>query len=167
MNAKRLYIFLLGMVTTMVLSQSLTEGDTAFLPTLEDSYGKTVNLAEIPATGQWLALWFYPKAMTSGCSLQAKRYSDLAIAFEAANIRTYGISHDNAEEQCEFIESMKLSGQMLPDTDGALATAYGVVGVFYNRDTVLINPGGKIEKIWRSVNPVDDADRVLEYVKSQ
>jgi thioredoxin-dependent peroxiredoxin len=38
--------------------------------------------------------------------------------------------------------------------------------VFYNRDTVLINPEGKIEKIWRNVNPVDDADRVLEYVRN-
>jgi thioredoxin-dependent peroxiredoxin len=167
MNAKRFSIFLLGMVMTMALGQSLSEGDAAFLPALEDSYGKTVNLADIPPAGHWLVLWFYPKAMTSGCSLQAKRYSDLSREFEAADIRTYGISHDNAEEQCEFIESMKLSGQMLPDTAGELATAYGVAGVFYNRDTVLINPEGNIEKIWRSVNPVDDADKVLEYVKSQ
>ncbi len=151
----------------MALTQSLTEGDVAFLPVMQDSYGETLELASVPAAGQWLALWFYPKAMTSGCSLQAKRYSDLSSEFEAANIRAFGISHDNAAEQCEFIESMKLSGQMLPDTDGALAAAYGVSGVFYNRDTVLINPEGKVEKIWRSVNPVDDADKVLEYVKSQ
>lgn len=167
MNAKRFYIFLLGMAITMVLGQSLSEGNAAFLPTLEDSYGEIINLAEVPASGQWLVLWFYPKAMTSGCSLQAKRYSDLTPEFEAVNIRAYGISHDNAQEQCEFIESMKLSGQMLPDTDGALAAAYGVVGVFYNRDTVLINPEGRIEKIWRGVNPVDDADWVLEYVKNR
>ena len=151
----------------MALTQSLKEGEAAFLPTLEDSYGDMVNLSSIPASGQWLALWFYPKAMTSGCSLQAKRYSDLSGDLGAANIRAFGISHDNAEEQCEFIESMKLSGQMLPDTNGALAAAYGVLGVFYNRDTVLINPQGNVEKIWRNVNPVDDADRVLEYVRSQ
>jgi peroxiredoxin Q/BCP len=158
-------IFLLG-VMTMALTQSLKEGDVAFLPTLEDSYGKTVNLADIPAAGEWLVFWFYPKAMTSGCSLQAKRYSDIAQDLQAANIRSFGISHDNAEEQCAFIESMKLSGQMLPDIDGALAAAYGVIGVFYSRDTMLINPDGKIEKIWREVNPVDDADTVLEYVKA-
>lgn len=151
----------------MVFAQSLKEGDVAFLPSVKDSYDETVNLADVPARGEWLVLWFYPKAMTSGCSLQAKRYSDMARDLQAANIRTFGISHDNAEEQCEFIESMKLSGQMLPDTDGALAAAYGVTGVFYSRDTVLINPNGKIEKIWREVNPVDDADRVLEYVKAR
>jgi thioredoxin-dependent peroxiredoxin len=167
MNAKSFPTFLLSMVITLVLGQSLREGEAAFLPTLEDSYGETVKLTEVPASGQWLVLWFYPKAMTSGCSLQAKRYSDLTPEFEAANIRAFGISHDNAEEQCAFIESMKLSGQMLPDTDGSLAAAYGVGGVFYNRDTVLINPEGNIEKIWRDVNPVDDADRVLEYVKDR
>jgi thioredoxin-dependent peroxiredoxin len=167
MNAKSFPTFLLSMVITLVLGQSLREGEAAFLPTLEDSYSETVKLTEVPASGQWLVLWFYPKAMTSGCSLQAKRYSDLTPEFEAANIRAFGISHDNAEEQCAFIESMKLSGQMLPDTDGSLAAAYGVGGVFYNRDTVLINPEGNIEKIWRDVNPVDDADRVLEYVKDR
>jgi thioredoxin-dependent peroxiredoxin len=161
-----LSILLLGVIT-MALTQSLNEGDAAFLPALEDSYGKTVNLADVPAAGEWLVLWFYPKAMTSGCSLQAKRYSDMSPGLQVANIRAYGISHDNAQEQCEFIEIMKLSGQMLPDTDGSLATAYGVGGVFYSRDTVLINPDGRVEKIWREVNPVDDADRVLEYVKAQ
>jgi thioredoxin-dependent peroxiredoxin len=159
-------ILLLG-VTNMAQTQSLNEGDVAFLPALKDSYSEAVNLADVPASGRWLVLWFYPKAMTEGCSLQAKRYSDLTADFEALNIRAFGISHDNAEEQCAFIEHMKLAGQMLPDTDGALAAAYGVSGVFYNRDTVLINPDGTVEKIWRNVNPVDDADKVLEYVRSQ
>ncbi|MGL4609957.1 MAG: peroxiredoxin [Trueperaceae bacterium] len=152
---------------TVTSAQSLKEGDTAFLPTLKDSYGYTVNLLAIVSQQQWLVLWFYPKALTNGCSLQAKRYSDLSAAFEEANIRTFGISNDNATQQCTFIENMKLSGQMLPDTDGILATSYGVVGVYYNRDTILINPEGTIEKIWRNANPADDADRVLEYVKSR
>jgi thioredoxin-dependent peroxiredoxin len=160
------WLLLLGGMT-MALAQSLNEGDAAFLPTFQDSYGESVNLADVPAAGQWLALWFYPKAMTGGCSLQAKRYSDMTPELQAANIRAFGISADAADEQCAFIESMKLSGQMLPDSDGALAAAYGVSGVFYSRDTVLINPEGNIEKIWRSVNPVDDADRVLEYVNTQ
>jgi thioredoxin-dependent peroxiredoxin len=172
MNVSRLVMLFLisitlGVTVSLGQTDSLSEGDAAFLPTLKDSYDKVVNLADVSANGHWLVLWFYPKAMTSGCSLQAKRYSDLSSDFEAANIRVYGISHDNAAEQCEFIESMKLSGQMLPDTEGTLATAYGVGGVFYNRDTVLINPEGKVEKIWRNVNPVDDADRVLEYVKNR
>jgi thioredoxin-dependent peroxiredoxin len=83
-----------------------------------------------------------------------------------AGIQAFGVSADNPEEQCQFIEELKLSGQMLPDDDGLLAKAYGVTGVFYSRDTVLINPQGKVEKIWRNVNPGTDADTVLEYVRS-
>jgi peroxiredoxin Q/BCP len=54
---------------------------------------------------------------------------------------------------------------MLPDPDGSLASAYGVSGVLYSRDTILINPQAKVAKIWRSVNPGTDADQVLEFVK--
>jgi thioredoxin-dependent peroxiredoxin len=148
------------------LAQSLSEGDQAFLPILQDSYQNPVNLADIPAAGSWLVLWFYPKALTAGCSIQAKHYTDMAQAFSDAAIKAFGVSADNPQEQCQFIEELKLSGQMLPDFDGSLAKAYGVSGVFYSRDTVLINPQGKVEKIWRNVNPGTDADTVLEYVTS-
>ena len=51
------------------------------------------------------------------------------------------------------------------DTERILAEAYGVIGgLFFSRDTVLINPEGQVEKIWRTVDPTEDADRVLEYV---
>jgi thioredoxin-dependent peroxiredoxin len=155
-----LVLFLLG----CVMAQTLNEGDNAFLPTIEDSYNNTVNLSELSVSGKWIALWFYPKAMTSGCSIQAKHYTDMAQDLQNANIQAFGVSADNPDEQCQFIEELKLSGQMLPDSDGELAKAYGVSGVFYSRDTVLINPKGVLEKIWRTVNPSTDADTVLEYV---
>jgi thioredoxin-dependent peroxiredoxin len=160
-----LALFTLTMFT-LTLAQSLNEGDDAYLPALQDSYDHLVNLADIPASGKWLVLWFYPKALTAGCSIQAKHYTDMAQDLSAARIQAFGVSADNPEEQCQFIEQLKLSGQMLPDDDGSLAKAYGVTGVFYNRDTVLINPQGKVEKIWRNVNPGTDADTVLEYVRS-
>jgi thioredoxin-dependent peroxiredoxin len=146
------------------MAQTLNEGDQAYLPTLKDSYDNTVNLAEINASGQWIALWFYPKALTSGCSIQAKHYTDMTEAFAKANIKVFGVSADNPDEQCQFIEELKLSGQMLPDSDGSLAKAYGVNGVLYNRDTILISPQGHVAKIWRNVNPANDADAVLNYV---
>jgi thioredoxin-dependent peroxiredoxin len=154
-----LLLFLLGLGMAQ-----LDEGDKAYLPTLNDSYDSTVNLSELSASGKWIALWFYPKAMTAGCSIQAKHYTDMAQALSDANIVAFGVSADNPDEQCHFIEALKLSGQMLPDSDGSLAKAYGVSGVFYSRDTILINPQGLIAKIWRSVNPGSDADKVLEFV---
>jgi peroxiredoxin Q/BCP len=146
------------------MAQTLNEGDTAYLPTLKDSYGNNVNLNELASSGKWIALWFYPKALTSGCSIQAKRYTDMADAISKANIQAFGVSADNPDEQCQFIEELKLSGQMLPDSDGSLAKAYGVNGVLYSRDTILISPEGIVEKIWRSVNPSTDADNVLNQV---
>jgi thioredoxin-dependent peroxiredoxin len=157
-------LILLLLSLSLASAQSLKEGDAAFLPTLNDSYDSAVNLAEVVASGHWLVLWFYPKAMTPGCSLQAKRYSDLQVELEAAKILAFGVSADDAEAQCNFIEALKLSGQMLPDRNHSLAKAYGVQGITYSRDTVLINPAGMVEKIWRQVEPIDDADRVLEYV---
>ena len=161
-----LTLFCLSTVVALTLAQNLNLGDDAYLPTLQDSYQNTIHLAAIPASGNWLVLWFYPKALTAGCSVQAKHYSDMAQVLKEANIQAFGVSADNPEEQCQFIEELKLSGQMLPDNEGLLAKAYGVSGVFYSRDTVLINPQGKLEKIWRNVTPSTDADTVLEYVKS-
>lgn len=164
-TCKRYYVVLIFLLAC-VMAQTLNEGDKAFLPTLKDSYQNTVNLAEIAASGQWIALWFYPKALTPGCSIQAKNYSDKAELLKQANIQAFGVSADNPDEQCHFIEELKLSGQMLPDSDGSLAKAYGVDGTLYKRDTILISPEGKVAKIWRSVNPSNDADTVLEFVQS-
>lgn len=146
------------------MAQTLNEGDRAYLPTLKDSYSNTINLSELASSGKWIALWFYPKALTPGCSIQAKHYTDMSQTLADAHIQAFGVSADNPDEQCHFIEELKLSGQMLPDSDGSLAKAYGVNGVFYSRDTILISPEGVVEKIWRSVNPSTDADNVLNQV---
>ena len=146
---------------------SLAEGDAAFLPQVVDSYGDPVDLAAIVAEGQWLVLWFYPQAMTSGCSAQASRYTDLYPDFTALGARVFGVSADTPESQCEFIESMALAGQMIPDVDRSMARAYGIDGFFFSRDTVLINPQGRVQRIWRRVSPLEDADRVLEYLQQQ
>jgi peroxiredoxin Q/BCP len=159
----RYFVFLLFLLG-LAMAQ-LNEGDDAYLPTLKDSYDNTVNLSELSASGKWIALWFYPKALTPGCSIQAKRYTDMAQDLLDAHILAFGVSADKSDEQCHFIEELKLSGQMLPDPDGSLASAYGVSGVLYSRDTILINPQAKVAKIWRSVNPGTDADQVLEFVK--
>jgi len=146
-------------------SQGLEEGDTAFLPTLPNSYGRPVALADAASEGGWVALWFYPRAFTGGCSLQAKRYSDLHEDFTRASISAYGVSADSAQTQCDFVEELAQNGAMIPDPRRVLADAYGVDGgAFFNRNTVLINPAGRVEKIWRNTDPIDDADRVLEYV---
>jgi len=159
------YLAMLLVLLLPLAFAQLQEGEDAFLPEVTDSYGNVVDFAELNDAGYWVALWFYPKAFTNGCSLQGARYSDLNETLLEAGIQAFGVSGDDAETQCEFVETLAENGRMIPDTERVIAEAYGVIGgLFFSRDTVLINPDGQVEKIWRTVDPVEDADRVLEYV---
>ncbi|AEV16620.1 Alkyl hydroperoxide reductase/ Thiol specific antioxidant/ Mal allergen [Thermus sp. CCB_US3_UF1] len=145
-------------------AQALAPGDKAPLLEARDSYGRPVDFR-----GSYVVLWFYPKAKSPGCTAQAKRYSELHGEFQRLGVRVYGVSHDPAAEQCNFVERLALKGGMIPDPEGRLARAYGVRNLFgfYSRDTILLNPEGRIERIWRGVNPFKDADTVLAYLKER
>ncbi|WP_460309488.1 thioredoxin domain-containing protein, partial [Thermus brockianus] len=67
------------------------------------------------------------------------------------------------------IDKLSLKGGMLPDPQGRLARAYGVRSLFgfYSRDTFLLNPEGRVQKIWWGVNPFKDADTVLAYLRER
>jgi len=146
---------------------ALAPGDPVALPKVQDSYGRPVDLAAIAKEGRYLLFWFYPKASSPGCTAQGKRYAELSGEFDRLGVEIFGVSADPASEQCAFIEQMALKGAMLPDKDGTLARLFKVGGFlgFYNRDTILVNPKGRIERIWRNVNPFRDADSVLAYVR--
>ncbi|WP_051946811.1 peroxiredoxin [Thermus amyloliquefaciens] len=153
-------LLLLGFLRT----QPLAPGDKAPILQARDSYGRPVDLR-----GSWAVLWFYPKARSPGCTAQAKRYSELYGEFQRLGVQVFGVSHDPASEQCAFLERLALQGGMIPDRDGRLARAYGVRSLFglYSRDTFLIHPEGRIERVWRGVNPFKDADTVLAYLKER
>ncbi|GLV47289.1 peroxiredoxin [Thermus sp. LT1-2-5] len=145
-------------------AQALAPGDPAPLLEAQDSYGRPVDFR-----GSYVVLWFYPKAKSPGCTAQAKRYSELYEAFQSLGVRVYGVSHDPAKEQCDFVEHLSLKGGMIPDPQGRLARAYGVRSLlgFYSRDTLLLNPEGRVERIWRRMNPFTDADTVLAYLRER
>jgi peroxiredoxin Q/BCP len=146
---------------------ALAPGDPVALPKVQDSYGRPVDLAAIARGGKYLLFWFYPKANSPGCTAQGKRYAELYNEFDRLGVEIFGVSSDPAAEQCAFIEQMALKGAMLPDKNGTLARLFKVGGFFgfYSRDTILVNPQGRIERIWRNVNPFRDADTVLAYMR--
>ncbi|ADD27923.1 peroxiredoxin [Meiothermus ruber] len=146
---------------------ALSPGDPVDLPRVRDSYGKPIDLAATARAGKYLLFWFYPKASSPGCTAQGKRYAELYGEFEKLGVEIFGVSADPAADQCAFIEQMALKGAMLPDQDGRLARLFKVGGLFgfYNRDTILVNPQGRVERIWRNVNAFRDADVVLAYVR--
>lgn len=144
-------------------------GDPVNLPKVQDSYNKPVDLPALAQEGRYLLFWFYPKALSPGCSAQGKRYAELYDEFKKLGVEVFGVSADPGAEQCAFIEKLALKGGMIPDKSGTLARLFGVGGFFgfYNRDTILVNPQGRIEQIWRGVNPFRDADTVLAYLKEK
>lgn len=153
----------------------LKPGDPAPLIRVQDALGRVIDLAELVRQGRYIVLWFYPKASSPGCTAQARQYAELRDAFQQLGAEVFGVSRDPASAQCDFIHKLALDGGMIPDPSGLLGRALGVGGFWglgdllglYNRDTILINPQGKVEQVWRNVNPFRDAQVVLEYLESK
>lgn len=130
---------------------------------LED--GKKVKLSSLK--GKLVALYFYPKDETPGCTAEAEGIRDAWDDFKKSNITVFGVSTQDAASHKEFIAKHKLPFQLVVDTDGAVAKAFGVpvnVG-FAARQTFLIDANGKVKKIWRNVSPKEHAKELVAAAK--
>ncbi|MBB6096838.1 peroxiredoxin Q/BCP [Deinobacterium chartae] len=127
--------------------------------------GRRVRLADL--RGRWVVLYFYPRAGTPGCSLEARRFEEALPEFERLGAVVVGVSTDTEAAQAKFRQSCKLSFPLLPDGDRALSSAYGLTGGLsallgtVPRRTFLIDPHGKLAQHWRRVNPARHAAEVL------
>lgn len=141
---------------------ALKVGDTLPKIQLQDAFGKAVRL---PAK-QWTVIYFYPEVFTGGCTVEAHAYTQLADAFKKAKVQVYGVSSDSAAKQMDFVTKEKLNIAMIPDESGKLGKALEVAKSlnWYNRDTFIINPEGKVMQIKRGVNPNDDAKDALTFI---
>jgi len=132
-----------------------------------------VSLADFK--GRKLALYFYPKADTSGCTIEAKDFSKLAPAFERAGTAILGVSADPVPKQDKFKVKHDLSIMLASDESLEMLKAYGVwakksmygrsyMGIL--RNTYLIGPDGRIARIWEKVKVAGHAAEVLEAAKA-
>lgn len=78
--------------------------------------------------GQWVVLYFYPKANSVGCSIEAQKFEASLPEFERLNAQVIGISTDSEAGQAAFREKCHLSFPLLPDPDHTICKAYGVMG---------------------------------------
>ncbi len=147
---------------------SLNEGDTAPAFSLPRDGGQLVSLGTY--AGRKLVIFFYPRADTPGCTLEAVAFSRLANAFASAQTAVLGVSADPLKAQESFRDKHELSVPLLSDEKLGMLKAYGVWGeksmygkTFMGivRTTVLIDGHGKILKIWRNVRVDGHADEVL------
>ena len=132
------------------------------------------NFEIIKSLKQYLVIYFYPRDNTPGCTNEAKDFSKLHKEFKKLNCNIFGISKDSIESHQKFISKFKIPFQLLSDEKIIALKKYGAWGVkiMYGkkfmgikRTTVLINPKGKIIKIWNNVKVKDHAKEVLSCLK--
>lgn len=146
----------------------LHEGDMAPDFTLPTSGGGTLSLADL--RGRNVILYFYPKDDTSGCTKEACGFRDAHTETTEANAVVLGVSPDSVDSHDKFIAKYGLPFTLLADTDHSVAERYGVwtekkmYGNTYmgiQRSTVLIDPSGRIKRVWPTVNAEGHAQEVL------
>ena len=115
--------------------------------------------------GEKTVLYFYPKDDTPGCTKEACAFRDRMADYERADIRVYGVSLDSPESHRRFREKYNLNFPLLTDEDGRAADALGVLRESrksVNRVTFLLDPGGRIARVYPEVSPETHADEILE-----
>jgi thioredoxin-dependent peroxiredoxin len=143
-------------------------GDAAPDFELPDQDGAIHKLADY--AGKHVVLYFYPKALTSGCTVQACGIRDHAVDYDNANAVVLGVSPDPQNKLREFADKEGLQFTLLGDEDHSVADKYGVwveksmYGKKYmgmERSTFVIGPDGKIENVFRKVKPSEHDELVL------
>jgi thioredoxin-dependent peroxiredoxin len=115
--------------------------------------------------GRRTVLYFYPKDDTPGCTKEACAFRDRMADYGEAGIQVYGVSLDSPESHRRFREKHNLNFPLLTDEGGRAADALGVLrehGKSANRVTFLLDPDGKVARIYPEVSPETHADEILQ-----
>jgi peroxiredoxin Q/BCP len=143
-------------------------GQTAPTFTLPSQEGTDISLNQY--LGKWVVLYFYPKDMTSGCTIEAKNFQRDMSKFDAVNAVVLGVSVDTVKSHQEFCTKDGLHFKLLADPDKKVVSQYGSLGNYMGmklakRKTFLINPEGKIVKEWIGVDPSHHSEEVLAAIQ--
>ncbi|BCL70739.1 peroxiredoxin [Vibrio nigripulchritudo] len=152
--------------------ETLTAGTPAPAFSLLDQNGNTVTLSDFK--GKKVLFYFYPKAMTPGCTVQAQGLRDVKAELDEHNIVVLGVSIDPVKRLGKFIERDNLNFTLLSDEDHAVAEQFGVwgekkfMGKVYDglhRISFLINEEGVIEHVFNKFKTKTHHEVVLDYLK--
>jgi peroxiredoxin Q/BCP len=153
--------------------KTLTVGDKAPLFTLNDQDNNPVSLSELQ--GKKVLIYFYPRASTPGCTIQACALRDAKAELDALNVVVLGISPDTPKKLTNFTNKQELNFTLLADEDHAICEAYNVwqlkkfmgkesMGVV--RTSFLIDENGNLEHIFNKFKTKDHHDVVLSYLNN-
>jgi peroxiredoxin Q/BCP len=150
------------------MSDGVEAGQSAPGFELPDQHGDQIALSAL--RGQWLVLYFYPRADTPGCTTQACGIRDRAGEYAARGVRLHGVSPDEVEAIANLEGKHGLGFTLLADPDHAVAESYGtwveksMYGKKYmgvQRATFIIDPEGRIARVFPKVQPKQHDDLVL------
>ena len=139
-------------------------GDKAPAFSLPSQEGTPVTLDQ--NKGKWVVLYFYPKDMTPGCTVEAHNFQRDLEKYQKANAVILGVSLDSVDSHKEFCTKESLSFKLLADADKKVTTTYGSLSSYLGRDvaarnTFLIDPSGLIRKVYPKVTPASHSEEVL------
>ena len=159
-----LFLVLVAASQVAVAAEMPAVGDKAPGFSLASQEGPPVTLAE--SKGKWVVLYFYPKDMTPGCTIEAHNFQRDLEKYKTANAVVLGVSLDSVDSHKEFCTKESLAFKLLSDADKKVTTAYGSLSKYKDvdvaaRNTFLIDPSGVIRKVYVKVSPPAHSDEVL------
>ncbi|MDZ7270622.1 MAG: thioredoxin-dependent thiol peroxidase [candidate division KSB1 bacterium] len=148
-------------------------GDEAPDFALPDQKGVVHRLSDY--RGKWVLLYFYPKDDTPGCTAEACAFRDNLPAFGALKVQVLGVSVDSVSSHTRFASKYKIEFPLLADEEKKVVALYGVWGkkkfmgrefMGTNRTSFLIDPDGRVAKVYEKVKPDRHAEEVLQDLNS-
>ncbi len=151
----------LGMTLAVFAAEMPTVGQQAPAVALPSQEGKVVDLKSFK--GKWVVLYFYPKDMTPGCTIEAHNFQQDLPKYDKLNAAIVGVSVDKVDSHQEFCTKESLTFKLLSDADKKVVEEYGTLGKngVATRSTFLIDPTGKIVQVWPMVNASKHSEEVL------
>jgi peroxiredoxin Q/BCP len=160
----------LVVLTLLSLSATIAEaagllkvGDPFPAWNLADHTGANVSSRDL--IGKKYLLWFYPKAMTPGCTAEGDGLRDKFADLQKAAVEVLGVSFDQPQDNARFVQAQQFPFRLLSDTDRKLATAVGAADSpqqpVARRISYLVGPDGKVLRVYGAVTPATHADEVL------
>ena len=168
----------IGLITSIILwsfavthAKTLQPGVIAPNFTLPSQDATPVSLSQFK--GKWVVLYFYPKDMSPGCSVEAHNFQRDQAKYGDANAVVLGVSLDSVKSHKNFCTKDSLSFRLLADPDRRVVDEYGVptmfspIGRLVRRDTFLISPAGKIVRAWTVKNINRHSEEVLAAIVAE
>jgi thioredoxin-dependent peroxiredoxin len=159
-------VVILAVLLFKITSRSATPAEGTSAPdfTLPSQEGTSVSLKDY--RGKWVVLYFYPKDQTPGCSREAHNFQVDQPKYAERNAVVLGVSVDSVDSHKKFCAKEGLNFKLLADSEHKVSDSYGSLinlGLvkFAARHTFLIDPSGKIAKVYTSVDPAKHSQEVL------